>query len=64
MTYCGKMMYNLKQAKSVVRHSKGTLKGHYFCDECDAYHVTKQEQTPSRQEWFRTHKKNFRNKHR
>ena len=61
--YCGKMMYTEDVAKSVVRKSKGILKGMYYCSDCDAYHVTKQVQSPARRRWFESHQKQYRNKH-
>lgn len=61
--YCGKMMYSEEEAKRVVKASNGVLRGFYYCDDCDAYHTTKQAQTPARQQWFRDHPKQFRNKH-
>jgi hypothetical protein len=61
--YCGKMMYSESDAKKVVKKSNGSLKGVYYCSSCDAYHTTKQSQTPSRKKWFEENSKKFRNKH-
>lgn len=61
--YCGKFMYNEEGAKMKVRKSSGKLKGFYYCAACDAYHVTKQEQTESRVQWFQENPKMYRNKH-
>jgi hypothetical protein len=63
-SYCGKMMYDEDQARKVVKHSKGVLKGFYYCDACQANHVTSQRSSPSRQKWFDVNNKLFRNKHR
>lgn len=61
--YCGKLMYTEEDAKRVVKRSHGKFKGSYYCTDCDAYHVTKQDQHPSRKAWFESHPKQFRNKH-
>lgn len=61
--YCGKLMYTEEDAKKVVKRSHGKFKGSYYCTDCDAYHVTKQDQHPSRKAWFESHPKQFRNKH-
>lgn len=61
--YCGKLMYSKDAAKERVKKSKGKLQGFYYCEDCDAYHVTKQSQEPSRVQWFKDHPKQFRNKH-
>ena len=61
--YCGKMMYDEEGAKIKIKKSNGMLKGYYYCNECDAYHTTKQIQSPERQQWFKDNPKLFRNKH-
>lgn len=61
--YCGKMLYSKDTAKERVRKSRGQLQGFYYCEQCDAYHVTKQSQEPERVQWFKDHPKQFRNKH-
>lgn len=61
--YCGKLMYTKEEAKRVVKRSKGKFQGSYYCTDCDAHHVTKQDQHPSRVAWFESHPKQFRNKH-
>lgn len=61
--YCGKFIYDEQGAKKKVKHSNGVLKGSYYCDQCDGWHVTKQTQHPARQQWFKDHPKKFRNKH-